>query len=318
MVLTAGVGARLRPLSYLRAKAALPVAGVPLISRILERLRAQDIRNAVLNLHHRPEDVAAAVGDASDLGLRVRYSWEPRLLGSAGGVRRALPLLDAEHLVIINGDSLTDLDVRTVWDAHFRSGAAVTLGLAPFPTPGRYGGVVVSADGLVTAFRRRGEPDAGLDAAHVWHFIGVQVVDRAVFASMPEDTPLETVRDLYPALLRKVPGAIRGFVSDASFLDTGTASDYLATSLALAAAEGRQRALIGRGSHLDPSASLVDTLVWDGVVVGPDCRLTRCIVTDGVTVPAGSRYESCILMRRHDCPGDVKACIDGELAVVGL
>jgi mannose-1-phosphate guanylyltransferase len=314
MVLTAGVGSRLQPLSHLKAKAALPVAGVPLICRILARLRAQGIRDVVLNLHHRPETIAAIVGDGSDTGLRVRYSWEPRLLGSAGGVARALPLLDAEHLLIVNGDSLTDLDMRAVWDAHLRWNATVTMALAPFPAPGRYGGVMVSADGVVTGFRRRGEAS---DAADAWHYIGVQVVQRTLLASVPADEPLESVRDLYPTLLIG-PGAVRGFVSGATFLDTGTVADYLDTSLELAAAEGGRPALIGRGSRVAASASLVDSILWDDVSVGPDCKLTRCVVTDRVNVPPGSRYESSILMRHGDCPGDVKARVDGELAVVEL
>lgn len=318
MVLTAGVGSRLHPLSHLRAKAALPVAGVPLICRILARLRAHGIRDVVLNLHHRPETVAAIVGDGSDSGVRVRYSWEPRLLGSAGGVSRAVPLLDAEHLLIVNGDSLTDLDVRAVWDAHVRSGAKVTLALAPFPAPGRYGGVVLSPDGAVTGFRRRGEAHVGLDSPQVWHFIGVQVVARALFASLPADAAVESVRDLYPTLLSEQPSAVRGFVSGATFLDTGTSTDYLDTSLELAGAEGGRLALIGRGSRVAPSASVVDTIVWDAVSVGPACELTRCIVTDRVDVPAGSRYESSILMRRGDCPEDAKARVDGELAIVEL
>lgn len=318
MVLTAGVGSRLHPLSHLKAKAALPVAGVPLICRILARLRAQGIRDVVLNLHHRPETIAAIVGDGSDIGLRVRYSWEPRLLGSAGGVARALPLLDAEHLLIVNGDTLTDLDVRAVWDAHLRWGATVTIALAPFPAPGRYGGVVLSANGLVTGFRRRGEAHVHSDLPHIWHYIGVQVVERGLLASVPADEPVESVRDLYPTLLTGQPSAVRGFVSGATFLDTGTATDYLETSLKLAAAEGGRQALIGRGCRVAATAALVDTILWDDVSVGSDCRLTRCIVTDHVNVPAGSRYESSILMRHGNCPADLKPKVEGELAVVEL
>lgn len=318
MVLTAGVGSRLHPLSHLRAKAALPVAGVPLICRILRRLRVQGIRDVVLNLHHRPETVAASVGDGSDIGLRVRYSWEPRLLGSAGGVARALPLLEAEHLLIVNGDSLTDLDVRAVWDAHLRWGANVTMALAPFPTPGRYGGVVLSADGVVTGFRRRGEALVRAGSPQVWHFIGVQVVERALFASLPADQAVESVRDVYPGLSSNRPGAVRGFISGATFLDTGTVTGYLDASLELAAAEGNRGALIERGCRVAPSACLVDTILWHDVSVESNCQLTRCIVTDRVTVPAGSRYESSILMRHGDCPGDVNPRVDGELAIVGF
>ena len=91
MVLTAGLGTRLRPLSDGRAKPAMPVAGVPLIRRVVHWLTAQGISDIILNLHYKPETIAQVIGDGSDLGARVRYSWEPQILGSAGGPRQAVP-----------------------------------------------------------------------------------------------------------------------------------------------------------------------------------------------------------------------------------
>ena len=95
LVLTAGLATRLRPLSLVRAKAAMPVGGEPLVRRILRGLRASGVMDAVLNLHHLPHTITQLVGDGSDLGVRVRYSWEQPVLGSAGGPRQALPLLDS-------------------------------------------------------------------------------------------------------------------------------------------------------------------------------------------------------------------------------
>jgi NDP-sugar pyrophosphorylase family protein len=89
LVLTAGSGTRLQPLTYVRAKPAVPVAGTPLVVWILRRLVEAGVRNAVLNLHHRPETIAGVVGEGRDLGLSVRYSWEQPILGSAGGPRRS-------------------------------------------------------------------------------------------------------------------------------------------------------------------------------------------------------------------------------------
>jgi hypothetical protein len=93
LVLTAGLGTRLRPLTYLRAKAAVPINGETLARRAVRWLASQGITDLVLNLHHHPESITASVGDGADLGARVRYSWEQPLLGSAGGPRHALPLL---------------------------------------------------------------------------------------------------------------------------------------------------------------------------------------------------------------------------------
>ena len=112
LVLTAGLGTRLRPLTDVRAKPAMPVAGEPMIRRIISWLVSQGADDLVLNLHHRPETITAVVGDGRDLGARVRYSWEyPRILGSAGGPRLARPIIGdngAGTFLIINGDTLTD------------------------------------------------------------------------------------------------------------------------------------------------------------------------------------------------------------------
>ena len=97
LILTAGLGTRLRPLTEVRAKSAMPVAGEPLIRRSVRWLAAHGVTDIVLNLHHRPETIAATLGDGSDLGARVRYSWEqPAVLGAAGGPRQALSIVGAD------------------------------------------------------------------------------------------------------------------------------------------------------------------------------------------------------------------------------
>ena len=126
LVLTAGLGTRLRPLTYVRAKPAIPVAGEPLIRRIIAWLAGRGIRDLVLNLHHLPETLTAVVGDGADLDARVRYSWEqPVVLGSAGGPHLALPLIAAYTFFIVNGDTITDVDPRSVFRSHAASGARV-------------------------------------------------------------------------------------------------------------------------------------------------------------------------------------------------
>src|SRR5881396_3477572 len=153
LVLTAGLGTRLRPLSDVRAKPAIPVAGEPLVRRIIAWLAANGVTDLVLNLHHLPETLTASVGDGSDLSARVRYSWEqPVVLGSAGGPRQALPIVGAEVFLIVNGDTLTDVDVVDLARAHTRSDALVTLALVPNRRFDRYAGVTLDARGHVIGF----------------------------------------------------------------------------------------------------------------------------------------------------------------------
>src|SRR5215510_9878669 len=147
LVLTAGLGTRLRPLTDVRAKPAIPVAGQPMIRRIIRWLVSRGVADLVLNLHHLPDTLTAVVGDGADLGARVRYSWEqPRVLGSGGGPRLALPLIAADPFFIINGDTLTDVDLGAIAQAHCDANAIVTLALVPNTEFERYGGVLLNAD----------------------------------------------------------------------------------------------------------------------------------------------------------------------------
>jgi NDP-sugar pyrophosphorylase family protein len=285
LVLTAGLATRLRPLSLVRAKAALPVAGEPIISRILRGLRAAGVRRVVLNLHHHPESVTRIVGDGADWDLEVRYSWEREVLGSAGGPKRALPLLDADHFLIVNGDTLTDCDLQNVAQQHARSGALVTMAVVPQAVSR---GVLADDAGIVTGF------GAGTE-----HFIGVQAVSARAFASVPDETPYETANTLYPALMAERPGSVRVVRSTAEFLDVGTPADYLRTVDIVARREGRELDR-GRGVVVDPTATLRHCVLWDRVEVCEHAHLVDCIIGDDVVVPAASRYERCVMVNGED------------------
>jgi mannose-1-phosphate guanylyltransferase len=298
LLLAAGFGTRLRPLTHLRAKPALPVAGEALVRRILGWLAAEGVTDAVLNLHHRPETVCAAVGDGRDLGVRVRYSWENPVLGSAGGPRRALPLLAVPRFFIVNGDTLTDLALEGLAAEHDRTGALVTLAVVPNRAPEQYGGVLVSDEGEVRGFTGRGS------TAPSWHFIGVQAAEAVAFESLPDGEPAESVGGLYPALIRSRPGSVRAYRCHAAFSDIGTPADYLRTSLALAAGAAGPSPLVGARAQLADSARVENTILWDDVQVGAGARLAECIVADGVRVPPGVNWTRRIAIAASDARVD--------------
>lgn len=295
LVLAAGLGTRLRPLSDVRAKAAVPVGGEILIRRILRWLRQAGVTRVVVNLHHRADTITRHLGDGRDLGLQVRYSWEDPVLGSAGGPRRALPLLDADRFLIVNGDTLTDVDLTAVAREHWRTGARVTMAVAPGDTA-RYGGVAVDAAGVVSGFARRAADDAPRGTTdRLFHFVGVQAADVEAFSAAPDHEPSESVRWLYPRLIAAEAGSVRAHVSDASFLDIGTPRDYLKTARIVAARE-RRPLDVGQDVSIDPSARIEHSVLWDRVQVGAGAVLTDCIVADDVRVPAGARYEGQVLV----------------------
>ncbi len=310
LVLTAGLATRLRPLSLVRAKAAVPVAGLPLVTRILTHLHAAGVADAVLNLHHLPHTLTRVVGDGSGLGMRVRYSWEMPVLGSAGGPRQALPLLAASTFLVANGDTLTDVDIAALVAAHRRSGALVTMAVTENSEPRKYGGVVVASDGAVTGFAARGSSQTSL------HFLGLQVAEAEAFAALHAGTPSESVGAVYPALMGARPGSVRAHVCSAEFLDIGTPSDYLRTSLLLARREGGAPQL-GARSHIDPTARVDESILWDDVEVGAGSMLRGCVVADGARVPGDTSWTGVTL---RPAIGDLASGERriGELAVASL
>lgn len=286
LVLTAGLGTRLKPLSDVRAKPALPVAGQPLISRILGWLHRSGVSRAILNLHHRPETITRIVGDGSRLGVPVRYSWEPEILGSGGGPARAIPLLESDRFVIVNGDTLTDIDLQAMIRRHIDTNALVTMAVVDGDP--KYNGVIAGASGIVRGFGR--QPGA-------FHFIGVQVVNASVFAGVDPVVKSETVHGLYPPLIAARPESIRTFHTRERFFDIGSPRDYLETARHFSASE---KVLLdwGLDTRVGDGTRIIDTILWDRVTVGDGAQLDRCVVADDVVIPPGARFADCSIVMR--------------------
>ena len=314
LVLAAGLGIRLRPLTFCRAKAAVPVAGVPLICRHVTWLADRGVRDIVVNLHHRPESITGVVGDGAALGCRVRYSWERVLLGSAGGPRRALPLLD-DRFFLINGDTLCDIDLRDLLNAHLARNARVTLAVTPNPAPQRYGGVLSNADGWVQAFTRAGDPREPA------HFVGVQVAEASVFETLADGDPAASIGGLYDTLLSH-PGQVATHHIAGRFHDVGTTADYLETARAVADDQTRPTVRCGLRNVVHPSARLERSELWDDVTIGAGCVVTDCILADGVHLVDGTRLTRQAVVRLPLPPEEATALPgatrSGDLLVVPI
>ena len=263
LVLAAGRGTRLDPLTRLVAKPAVPLGDQTLIERVLGHLQREGVRDVVVNLHHKPETVAAVVGDGEHLGLHVRYSWEHELLGSAGGPRHALGLLDADTFLLVNGDTLCEFPLAPMLDAHEHSSADVTMAVVPNPAPLHYTGIRAGDDGVVRGVAPKGA------AAGTWHFVGIQVTSASVFGSLPDAVPAETMSGLYRGFVATQPGRVCVYPVSAPFLDVGTPRDYLTAA----------RQLVGTGGEWEEA---FDSVRWPGVRVARGAKLTRCVVATDV------------------------------------
>jgi mannose-1-phosphate guanylyltransferase len=288
LVLCAGLGTRLDPLTRLVAKAVVPLGSRTLVEHVLAWLRAQGVDDVVINLHHRPETIAAVLGDGRQYGLRLRYSWEHPLLGSAGGPRLALPLLDTDPFLIVNGDTLCEPDLAPMVDAHVKRGAAVTMALVPNPAPDRYNGVVLDENDVIVAFVPRGPQAIGS-----WHFVGIQIAGRAVFEGLEDGVPAETVSGIYRDWIGAGRRDLHGWRVASRFLDVGTPAEYLAAARALDAADATG-SVIWPGTRVSVGAT-VERAIVAGIDVLPDMS-----VREAVVVPAAILRESDQATRHGD------------------
>jgi NDP-sugar pyrophosphorylase family protein len=309
LVLTAGLGTRLDPLTRLVAKAAVPLAGPTLIERVLAWLRRNGIRDVVLNLHHKPETITAVVGDGAHLGLRVRYSWEHPILGSAGGPRHALDLIGGGTFVIANGDTVAEVPLGPLLETHARSGADATMALVPNPAPHHYNGVRLDARRQVSAFVPAGDAAVGS-----WHFIGIQAVQASVFEALADGVPAETVAGLYRDLIVTRPGSVRGWPVAQPVVDVGTPADYLRGALALTGGPPDASA-IEPGAIVDASARIVRSVVWPAAQVAAGVVLEDCIVAGPVSVPAGLTARRAVLVPAAVARSGDRASIQDGVAI---
>jgi NDP-sugar pyrophosphorylase family protein len=236
MILAAGFGARLRPLTNTVPKALVPVAGRPLIEYGLLFLRSQGITEVVINLHHLGEKIRSTLGDGGLYGMQFHYSSEAPILEAGGGIKKAQPFLDGETFVVINCDTIVDLDLSAVLAAHRSTQAVATLVLRPDPKADRYGLVEVGIDGRVR--RIRGQPEEAPETLFPYMFTGVQILEPRIFDFMPEVKPFSTTRGTYPQMIH-AGERLQGFIHTGSWMVVDDEADLTRTTQLLLSGQVR-------------------------------------------------------------------------------
>jgi NDP-sugar pyrophosphorylase family protein len=232
MVLAAGRGTRLAPITDTIPKPLVDVAGRPLLEHIIDFLRAGGIDDVVVNLHHLGQRIADHFGDGSRHGVRIRYSWEDPILDTGGGIKRAEPLLAGEPFVVVNGDSLLELRLQDVIERHLASGAIATMVVRPDPEARRYG--LIELDDGDRVRRIVGVPADVPGPLRGFMFPGLHVFQPGIFSWMEADVPYSVIRVTYTRLLlARVP--VQGYVTTARWVTIDTPEALAAADLALRA-----------------------------------------------------------------------------------
>ncbi|HEX5702189.1 MAG TPA: NDP-sugar synthase [Pyrinomonadaceae bacterium] len=307
MILAAGYGERLWPLTADRGKPALPVLGKPLVGYVAEYLAQNGVTESVVNLHHRPETVRASLGDGSKFGLHLEYVYEPVILGTSGGLDNAREFFQDGTFICVNGKIITDIDLHAAIETHRKQKALATLVLKRNKRRERFS-MVEAADGLVTRFAGMPQPAAEDDAEAPLMFTGIHILEPRIFDYIPRDVFSDSVVHVYPQAMAKGE-RIAAYVGEGKWHELSTLQRYLGISLDLLAAQDRN-AFSGDRTQVAPKAKIRDAILWNDVEVENGASVTRSVIGDGVSVRAHEAFEDSIVVRAelvHDTMAPPKA-----------
>jgi NDP-sugar pyrophosphorylase family protein len=235
MILAAGLGQRLRPLTERIPKALVRVGGRPLIDYALDTLLRAGITDVVVNLHHLGDEIRKHLGDGSTYGIRTHYSEENPLLDSGGGIAWAEPLLGHRTFITMNTDTIIDVDLRSVVRFHSEHGAVATLVVRKDPSMERFGLIHVSREGRIGRFLSWSAPQTVLartGSLEPFMYTGVQVLEPRVFGYMARGSVFSMTRETYPRMLEKgEPIYAYSFIG--TWLTVGTPDELAAAERAL-------------------------------------------------------------------------------------
>jgi mannose-1-phosphate guanylyltransferase len=321
MILAAGLGTRLRPLTYLMPKPVAPVLNRPIVARIAELLGEHRFADVVTNLSYLPGQIREVLGDGSEFGLRITYSEESEPLGTAGGVGKVRDFLgETDSFLIISGDALTDIDLSAMREAHeanVAKGAIATLATKRVEDTSQFGVAITDAEGRIQGFQEKPDPAEALsDLANC----GIYMFRREIFDHFPpkdhkstagdDDQPqgfVDWALDVFPALLDgDIP--FHSHEIDAYWNDIGSVGEFV---------QGNFDALAGRvgvappADEVSPGVYAGDASDLDGVkvkppvLVGADCEIGAgadlhgpVVIGDGCRVGAGALIREAVILPR--------------------
>ncbi len=317
MILAAGYGTRLWPLTVDRAKPAIPFMGRPLVGYVAEYVARYGCRDVFVNLHHRPDSVRKALGDGSRFGVRLQYVEEPEILGTSGALDNAREHFENEPFVVINGKIATDIDLSLAIETHRQMGALATLVLLPNRKRERFS-TVNTLDGKVIGFGPAPKPIASDNAGRMEIFLsenvskettsvplmftGIQILEPRIFDYIPRGIFSHSTTDVYPQAIERGE-IIAAHVAEGMWYELSTIPRYLEISLALMQREGRN-VEIGVGSIVDEGAEVVDSVLWENVKVASGAKIRRAILGEGVSIGGGDVLENVAVVRAKLVEGE--------------
>jgi NDP-sugar pyrophosphorylase family protein len=292
MILAAGKGTRLRPLTLTRPKALMPIANRPVIKGIIEYLKKHGVTEIVVNAHHLSDHIVKYLGGGKPFGVKIEVKFEPEILGTGGGIKNTSGFWGTEPFLVINSDIITDLDLTHAINAHTQMGNIVTLVLHDYEP---YNKIKVDEDLKIVEIPYNCRPDR-------LAFTGIHIISPELLGFIPEGGYSDII-ECYRQLIRSENQIGAYVANDFYWMDIGTIEDYM---------RANKEALKG-SSFLVPENCTIDNRVTleDWVVIGDNCLLEegadvrRSILWDKVEVKRGVKIIDSVITSSKKVTSDI-------------
>ncbi|MBW1779686.1 MAG: NDP-sugar synthase [Deltaproteobacteria bacterium] len=288
MILAAGLGTRLRPLTLKRPKALMPVGNRPMIDRVIAYLKRYGVEGLIVNAHHRKEQLVAHLDEGRPFGLNIRVKVEPIILGTGGGIKNTEDFWDDEPFVVINGDILTDIDLARAYEAHQKAGGLVTLILHDYPS---FNQVRINEQLDIVDIAPQAQPGR-------LAFTGIHIIAPEVLEYIPKGE-FSNIITCYLSLTRD-GRSIRAYVSKGHYWrDVGTIDSYLLANKEVLqgdhflqgpdcriheAAKIKEWAVIGKETVLQKDTEVGRSVLWEKVTIQKGIKVMDSVVTSSKEV----------------------------------
>lgn len=331
MILAAGVGSRLDPLTRNVPKPLVPILNRPVMEYLVELLKKHGFDEIMVNLHYLGEQIEAYFGDGTKWGVKIHWAYEDKLWGDAGSVKRAQDFFQDDTFIVIGGDDLTDMDLTRLVRTHREKGALATIALSLVDDPSEYGIVLMNEDSRITRFLEK--PKGEVIFSNTAN-TGVYVFQPEIFDLIPRGVFYLFGKQVFPLLLeQRLP--LYGQLTAAYWKDVGNLKVYQQThqdmlegrvNVKLQLNEVRKYVWIGQNVAIDDTAEIgYPVAIGDNVVIGPGARvlentvignncaleegvsLRDSILWDGAVVMSGTHLERCVVGK--DCHVKTDAAI---------
>jgi NDP-sugar pyrophosphorylase family protein len=307
MILAAGFGTRLRPLTNKVPKPMVPIMNRPILEHTIHLLRSHGIHDITVNLHHLPEIIKEHFGDGKNFGVQLHWSYEPEILGTAGGIKKAQQFLEGESFLVINSDVVVDIDLSKVMAFHKAQGSALTLVVREGDSPEQCDPIEVDANDRIVHMVGTSSKNKPDDTTRIL-FTGIQVMEPEIFDRIPEDKFYGTTTDVFPGMLAdglpmfaywhhgywKDIGTIQSYLDVHKDLLDGKMEDGL-TIKNNSTTVKHPPVLIGKNCTIADTAKIGPyTVLGDNCTVGDHAVIEHSICWDNVTLSKGSHTKQSV------------------------